>query len=59
MQAFGAVGDASRPVKGGFFWNFKTESAPEWSYLAGLAGGYIPDLSQPRSGAAFDCTAIA
>ncbi|KAG0275444.1 hypothetical protein BGZ95_008776 [Linnemannia exigua] len=27
---------------GWFFWNFKTESNPLWSYFAGVEGGWIP-----------------
>lgn len=58
MQAFGSVGDATRPVKGGFFWNFKVEGGGVWSYLDGLAQGYIANLSQPLGNAALDCTAF-
>lgn len=28
--------------EGWFFWNFKTERAPEWNYLLGLREGWIP-----------------
>ena len=27
---------------GWFFWNFKTERAPQWNYLLGLKEGWIP-----------------
>lgn len=27
---------------GWFFWNFKTENAPQWDYLVGLKQGWIP-----------------
>jgi len=41
--AYGATGTNSRPVKGGFFWNFKIESGNNpWNYLAGISGGWIP-----------------
>mmetsp|Transcript_29696 Transcript_29696/g.58173 ORF Transcript_29696/g.58173 Transcript_29696/m.58173 type:complete len:425 (+) Transcript_29696:58-1332(+) len=33
--------------KGWFFWNFKTEVAPQWNYLLGVQEGWIPkDPSQ-------------
>jgi len=28
--------------KGWIYWTWKTENAAEWSYQAGLAGGWIP-----------------
>jgi len=33
---------------GWVFWTWKTESADEWSYSAGLAGGWIPDRPTQR-----------
>lgn len=32
--------------QGWFFWNFKTERAPQWNYLLGLQEGWIP--ADPR-----------
>jgi len=33
---------------GWFFWNFKTETAPEWNYLKGIEEGWIPkNISRP------------
>lgn len=57
MQAYGSVG-AQGATKGGFFWNFKTESPSEWSYLDGLKYGYIPNATIPKPGSAFDCLSI-
>jgi len=34
---------------GWFFWNFKTEQAPEWNYLLGVEQGYIPSDHSNRS----------
>jgi glucan 1,3-beta-glucosidase len=33
---------------GWFYWTWKTESAPLWSYQAGLAGGYMPSNAASR-----------
>jgi len=33
---------------GWFFWNFKTEKAPQWDYLLGLKEGWIPTDHQNR-----------
>jgi glucan 1,3-beta-glucosidase len=38
---------------GWFYWTWKTEGASQWSYQAGLAGKYMPDLAYQRD---FDCT---
>jgi len=38
---------------GWFYWTWKTESAPLWSYQAGLAGKYLPALAYKRD---FDCS---
>jgi hypothetical protein len=58
-QAYGSVGDVSNsPVKGQFFWNFKTEDSqsPEWDFLYGVAQGYMPTTFEPTN-ATFDCGA--
>jgi len=34
---------------GWFFWNFKTESSPEWDYLRGLKEGWIPKNNTPAA----------
>eukprot|EP01099_Mayorella_cantabrigiensis_P002619 TRINITY_DN2143_c0_g1_i1.p1 TRINITY_DN2143_c0_g1~~TRINITY_DN2143_c0_g1_i1.p1 ORF type:complete len:437 (-),score=88.24 TRINITY_DN2143_c0_g1_i1:84-1367(-) len=34
--------DAFSAGSGWFFWNFKAEASPQWSYLDGLAQGWIP-----------------
>ncbi|KAJ2553453.1 glucan exo-1,3-beta-glucosidase [Coemansia sp. RSA 1933] len=31
-----------RSTAGWFYWNFRTENAPEWDYLLGVAQGWIP-----------------
>ncbi|KAI8322745.1 glycoside hydrolase, partial [Martensiomyces pterosporus] len=31
-----------RELSGWFFWNFRTEGAPEWDYLLGVDQGWIP-----------------
>jgi glucan 1,3-beta-glucosidase len=38
---------------GWFYWTWKTEDAPLWSYQAGLAGGFMPSLAYERS---WDCS---
>lgn len=38
---------------GWFYWTWKTESAPLWSYQAGLKGGYLPALAYKRD---WDCS---
>lgn len=56
-QAYGSTGDVTNsPVKGSFFWNFKTESSPEWDFLNGVAQGYMPTTFETNN-ATFDCTA--
>ena len=37
---------------GWFFWNFKTEEAPQWDYLRGLREGWIPSSHHGRT---FSC----
>lgn len=39
--------------QGWFFWNFKTEVAPQWNYLLGLEQGWIPKDPQARK---FSCS---
>ncbi|KAJ2237125.1 hypothetical protein IWW45_001243 [Coemansia sp. RSA 485] len=34
-------------IAGWFYWNFRTESAPEWDYLLGVEQGWIPKF--PRT----------
>jgi len=34
---------------GWFFWNFRTESAPQWDYLLGLKEGWMPKNHDQRS----------
>lgn len=38
---------------GWFYWTWKTESAPLWSYQAGLQGGYLPAVAYKRN---WDCS---
>ncbi|RDW72130.1 hypothetical protein BP5796_08164 [Coleophoma crateriformis] len=38
---------------GWFYWTWTTESAPQWSYKAGLAAGMLPSLAYQKS---FNCT---
>ena len=38
---------------GWFYWTWKTESAPLWSYQAGLEGKYMPALAYQRD---WDCS---
>ncbi|GKT66333.1 beta-glucosidase 6 [Colletotrichum tofieldiae] len=38
---------------GWFYWTWKTESAPLWSYQAGLQGNFLPSLAYKRS---WDCS---
>jgi glucan 1,3-beta-glucosidase len=38
---------------GWFYWTWKTESAPLWSYQAGLEGGIMPPLAYKQS---WDCS---
>jgi glucan 1,3-beta-glucosidase len=33
-------------TSGWFYWNFRTELEPKWSYLEGVRRGWLPDLSQ-------------
>lgn len=35
--------------QGWFFWNFKTEKAPQWNYLLGLEMGWIPSDHKKRA----------
>ena len=35
---------------GWFFWNFKTEVAPQWNYILGLTEGWIPKQSERTRG---------
>ncbi|KAJ1894881.1 hypothetical protein LPJ66_004923 [Kickxella alabastrina] len=40
-----------KEILGWFYWNFKTEGAPEWDYLLGVEQGWIPKfprLAQPK-----------
>jgi glucan 1,3-beta-glucosidase len=37
---------------GWFYWTWKTESAAQWSYQAGVQGGYMPKVAYER---AFSC----
>ncbi|KAF2427380.1 glycoside hydrolase [Tothia fuscella] len=38
---------------GWFYWTWKTESAPLWSYQAALAGGFMPKLAYQKD---WDCS---
>jgi glucan 1,3-beta-glucosidase len=38
---------------GWFYWTWKTESAPQWSYQAGLKAGMLPEKAYQRS---FNCS---
>lgn len=33
---------------GWFFWTYRTETTPEWSYRACVEQGFLPDLGQPE-----------
>ncbi|KAJ2163832.1 glucan exo-1,3-beta-glucosidase, partial [Coemansia sp. RSA 518] len=35
-----------RELAGWFYWNFRTESAPEWDYMLGVEQGWIPKFSR-------------
>ncbi|KKF94756.1 putative glucan 1 3-beta-glucosidase D [Ceratocystis platani] len=39
--------------RGWWYWTWKTESAPQWSYQAGLAAGVLPAKAYERD---FDCS---
>lgn len=41
-QYWQAQVEAAEAVQGWIFWTWKAENADEWSYQAGLAGGWIP-----------------
>jgi glucan 1,3-beta-glucosidase len=41
--------DAYESSWGWFFWNFKTERAPDWNYLLGLEHGWMPKLVSRRT----------
>lgn len=41
--------------QGWFFWNFKTERAPQWNYLMGLKEGWIPQNPNVRE---FSCAQV-
>jgi len=43
----------SGSAMGWFFWNFKTERAPQWNYLLGVEMGWIP---KPASNRTFTCS---
>lgn len=45
--------DAFEKSSGWFYWTWKTESAHQWSYQAGLAGRYLPALAHTRD---WDCS---
>ena len=38
---------------GWFYWTWKTETAPLWSYQAGLAGGFLPPVAYQKD---WDCS---
>jgi glucan 1,3-beta-glucosidase len=38
---------------GWFYWTWKTESAPQWSYQAGLSAGMLPEKAYQRT---FNCS---
>ena len=38
---------------GWFYWTWKTETAPLWSYQAGLAGGFLPPVAYQKN---WDCS---
>ncbi|GJJ68080.1 glucan 1,3-beta-glucosidase [Entomortierella parvispora] len=42
LNFFNAQVDAWEQGAGWFYWNFKTESNPLWSYFDGVDGGWIP-----------------
>jgi len=41
--------DAYESNFGWFFWNFKTERAPEWNYILGVEQGWMPKLVHQRN----------
>jgi glucan 1,3-beta-glucosidase len=45
--------DAYEKSWGWFYWTWKTESAPLWSYQAGLEGNFLPALAYQRD---WDCS---
>ena len=45
---FNAQVDAFEQGAGWFFWNFKTESMPLWSYFDGVDNGWIPKDANNR-----------
>lgn len=47
-QYYEAQTSSFEGAQGWIFWNWKTESADEWSYKAGLAGGWIPQNPTQR-----------
>jgi len=54
-RALHAVADSqgnAAPV-GAFFWNFKTESSYDWSFLAGLQRGYVANVTATPPGASW------
>jgi hypothetical protein len=38
---------------GAFFWNFKTESSYDWSFLAGVQDGYVANVTATPPGASW------
>ena len=40
--------DAFEKSWGWFYWTWKTESAPLWSYQAGIQGKYLPPIAYKR-----------
>ena len=48
----GGSNTADEPILGWYYWTWKTESAPQWSYKAGRAAGILPDKVYDRS---FSC----
>jgi glucan 1,3-beta-glucosidase len=40
--------DAFEKGWGWFYWTWKTESAPLWSYKAGVEGGFMPKKAYER-----------
>lgn len=45
--------DAFEKSWGWFYWTWKTEDAPLWSYQAGVQGGYLPAVAWQRD---WDCS---
>lgn len=47
LRQYGAAQlSAFRAAQGWFYWSYKTENSPEWSYRAAIEHGWLPQLSK-------------